>query len=448
MAVIAAPQTGQVGQPVRFSGAQSTSGVPITGYLWDFGDGSRSMGSDVDHSYDLAGSYVVLLTITDAEGRQAIARHAIAIQPSPQQPPSAVIAGPVTGKVGQSLTFDAAASQAGSAPINRYAWRFGDGGTSQGQIVNHTFNQPGVFQVVLDVVDANDQWDSASLQVTIASPTPPKAVIRAPSSARVGETLSFDGSGSSSGSSIVTYLWQFGDGGATDAVVAKYAYDAPDNYNVTLTIVDASGARDTATHALRVEAQLSSGPQAVITGPATVTAGQATSFSGKSSKSGASPIARYDWIVGGPGGRGSGSGVTFNYTFPSPGEYVVTLIVTDQAGLADADSVDVTVNGTRSGTMWLLEGSSPPITLMVGDDMATGSTGCNTYSVLYQSEGDSTAGSLDLSQVQQTGRACDPAAMSQEKQFLDQLQSVTGYAVKGDQLVLDGQLGRLTFTAR
>jgi PKD repeat protein len=250
--------------------------------------------------------------------------------------------------VGQSLSFDAASSQPGTAAITRYAWQFGDGATSAGMTVSHAFNQPGTYQVVLVVTDAKGLADDATLPVVIAAAAPPKAAIQAPARGQVGETLTFDASASTSGNPIVAYQWRFGDGGGTDAVVAKYAYSVADTYQVSLTIVDATGARDTATHSLLIERPAGgSGPSAAIAGPARAAAGQSATYSGAGSKPGDNPIHSYDWVVGGTGGRGSGSGPTFSYTFPAAGSYVVTLIVTDSAGRADSASLNVAVGRGR-----------------------------------------------------------------------------------------------------
>jgi PKD repeat protein len=344
VAVIEAPPVALVGQAVPFSGAGSASGTTIVDYAWAFGDGGRSRGSEVEHAFGAAGKYQVQLTVTDSAGRQGRATTSVQIQANPQRPPAAVLVGPPSGMVGQSLAFDASSSQAGTAAITRYAWQFGDGATSQGMTVAHTFTRPGTYQVVLVVTDASGLTDDASLQVVVAAPAPPKAVIKAPDKARVGDTLTFDGGASTSGSPIVAYQWRFGDGGGTDAVVAKYTYGKADTYQVTLTVVDGTGARDTATHTLLIEGPTGGGgPTAVIAGPDRSTVGRAVTYTGTGSRAGSSPIATYDWVVGGTGGRGAGSGPTFSYTFPAPGSYVVTLIVTDTAGLADSASLNVTV---------------------------------------------------------------------------------------------------------
>ena len=53
---------------MTFTGS-ATGGTQPYSYSWDFGDGTTASGQTVSHSYLLPGSYVVTLTITDANGQ-------------------------------------------------------------------------------------------------------------------------------------------------------------------------------------------------------------------------------------------------------------------------------------------------------------------------------------------------------------------------------------------
>ncbi len=59
-------------QPAFFNGTQSTPGVGhrIVSYRWSWGDGKApSSGSSVSHIFNAAGTYVVVLTVTDEVGQ-------------------------------------------------------------------------------------------------------------------------------------------------------------------------------------------------------------------------------------------------------------------------------------------------------------------------------------------------------------------------------------------
>jgi len=79
-AVINAPTEGQANQPITFDGSLSSSNVDITAYSWTFGDDTSAEGATVDHTYTAAGSYDVILTVTDANGQSASASFVLTIQ--------------------------------------------------------------------------------------------------------------------------------------------------------------------------------------------------------------------------------------------------------------------------------------------------------------------------------------------------------------------------------
>ena len=66
------PQNPLINERVNFNAAASTAapGRTIVSYDWDFGDGSFGTGQTVFHSFALARSYVVVLTVTDDSGKK------------------------------------------------------------------------------------------------------------------------------------------------------------------------------------------------------------------------------------------------------------------------------------------------------------------------------------------------------------------------------------------
>lgn len=77
-----------------------------------------------------------------------------------------------------------------------------------------------------------------------AQNVPPVAVARVSTNApQVGETVSFDASGSTdSDGQVVGYLWQFGDGRSSNQAVTTHAYTQPGTYTLSLTVTDDDGA--------------------------------------------------------------------------------------------------------------------------------------------------------------------------------------------------------------
>jgi PKD repeat protein len=68
---------------VTVSGETSTAtDGTIASYAWDFGDNSRGTGARAEHTYAIAGTYVITLEVTDQKGRSgSVTARAVAIGP-------------------------------------------------------------------------------------------------------------------------------------------------------------------------------------------------------------------------------------------------------------------------------------------------------------------------------------------------------------------------------
>jgi len=106
VAVIGGPQAGQVGDTLTYSGSDSQSGLSITRYDWDFGDGLTAQGVRVDHVYQNAGSYRVTLTVTDEAGQQGSTTLNVTIAsvaPPTETPAPEPTVGPTATPPGQEI---------------------------------------------------------------------------------------------------------------------------------------------------------------------------------------------------------------------------------------------------------------------------------------------------------------------------------------------------------
>lgn len=66
-----APSVGQAGELVNFQASTTSVESPVLCYRWDFGDGVRADGPDVNHAYTQARQYKVTVTATGLNGRTA-----------------------------------------------------------------------------------------------------------------------------------------------------------------------------------------------------------------------------------------------------------------------------------------------------------------------------------------------------------------------------------------
>lgn len=249
VAVISGPTGGRVGQVLDFSGANSrdTDGS-LTSYAWNFGDGTTASGVNASHSYAQAGTYEVSLTVTDNGGLTARSTVTVQVQANNQQPPVAVIEGPVTGIVGDVIRFDGRDSSDSDGRIVSHTWDFGDGASGEGRRVEHSYAAPGSYQVVLTVTD-NDGLTAQATQAVVIDELvqlelPPNVSLVAPTAGLVGEPLTFDASGSADpDGQIMDYTWNFGDGVIQSGllVTPTHNYKQPGVYTTTLTITDNQG---------------------------------------------------------------------------------------------------------------------------------------------------------------------------------------------------------------
>lgn len=150
-------------------------------YSFDFGDGANTTGNDAfaTHSYPLAGSYTVTMTVTDADDvANSDSATAVISVGSGQQTTAQLVVNPTTVEVGEPVMFDASASiPAEGATITSYHFDFGDGqsetrSVSQfGQaaaVAEHVYLQAGSFSPVVSVTDSQQVVKTSRVAVQVA----------------------------------------------------------------------------------------------------------------------------------------------------------------------------------------------------------------------------------------------------------------------------------------
>ena len=71
------------------AGGSSDPDGTIASYAWDFGDGSTGTGATATHTYAAAGTYTVMLTVTDDKGAGGTATRTVAVTQPADVPPTA-----------------------------------------------------------------------------------------------------------------------------------------------------------------------------------------------------------------------------------------------------------------------------------------------------------------------------------------------------------------------
>jgi PKD repeat protein len=176
--------------------------------------------------------------------------------------------------------------------------------------------------------------------------TPPTAVIATIPTDTTGIapfTVQFDASDSTDDRGIASYHWDFGDGSSGMGITANHTYDNHGIYIVTLTVTDFFGNEGFTN--ITITADEPEAPTAEITTVPTTVNGFVTGvfpfkvyFDAYKSTSEIG-IVSYYWEFG---DGDTGTGVTTNHTYNTPGTYIVYLTVTDENGYEAYDSVIVT----------------------------------------------------------------------------------------------------------
>ncbi|RLB37471.1 MAG: hypothetical protein DRH20_07690, partial [Deltaproteobacteria bacterium] len=320
------------GEPVSFDGSGSydqSPGGSVVSYAWDFGDGNTAAGAVVTHTYAAAGRYEVRLTVTDNDGNPCTAMASLDI--GPNQPPVALMGYSGVMATGQNLAFNGLSSYDPEGHALSYQWDFGDGHTASAPEADHAFSAEGDFTVSLTVTDDKGQSDTTTRMIHVISPTAiPLAHIAVSGEHVVGETLVFDGGGSTApaGRSIVSYEWDFGDGQSATGVQASHTYDQAGQYDASLRVTDDEGASSVAHLYVRIFATANHDPCLSVTYQSQGVTGKDVRFTA----SGTDPdgdLLTYTWDFG-DGQTGVGAAVSHSYN--TTGLYDVSVTASDGRG--------------------------------------------------------------------------------------------------------------------
>lgn len=152
----------------------STSSDPdgtVAAYSWNFGDNSAmSTLTKPSHTYALAGTYQVTLTVTDNKGAINSVTHPVTTATGVNQPPVAAFTSTTMNLV---ASFDGTTSSDPDGTVVSYSWDFGDhSGASTAVKPSHTYAAPGTYHVILTVTDNGGATNSVTKSVTVSAAAP------------------------------------------------------------------------------------------------------------------------------------------------------------------------------------------------------------------------------------------------------------------------------------
>jgi PKD repeat protein len=145
---------------------------------------------------------------------------------------------------GEAVAFDASVSYDADGSIAEYIWDLGDGTVLRGREVTHTYSAPGLYTVVLTVVDNIGLTGKRVELLDVAEPPnkPPVPVVTQRRSCFVGQLVGFSAHRSHDPEGrIASYRWSLGDGSTAEGVAVSHRYLSSGLYNVTLVVTDEEG---------------------------------------------------------------------------------------------------------------------------------------------------------------------------------------------------------------
>ncbi|HEY3722970.1 MAG TPA: PKD domain-containing protein [Acidimicrobiia bacterium] len=229
----------------------STSTDPdgvIASSVWDFGDGSFGTGANPTHTYQSAGTYTVLLTVTDNNGASTTASNPVDVfDAAPNVPPVASF----TSSVQLRTTTLTSTSTDSDGTIASSAWDFGDNTFGSGATNQHTYSAPGTYTVALTVTDNSGDTNTTSSDITIVNTGPTASF----TSSSQNLTASFTSTSTDPDGTIASAAWDFGDTTGGTGLTTSHTYGAAGSYNVTLTVTDSDGATNTTVQPIVITSQ-------------------------------------------------------------------------------------------------------------------------------------------------------------------------------------------------
>lgn len=166
----------------------------------------------------------------------------------------------------------------------------------------------------------------------------------------VNELIHFYDDSTDEDGEIIAWQWDFGDG--TYAIIPDptHAYSNDGTYDVTLTVIDNNGSKNSTTKQVNVVNL----PPVADAGPDQIVNETSVTFDGSESYDPDGTIISYIWYFG--DGK-SKAGVTVTHNYSEDGIYTAKLNVTDDDGAYDEDTCQVTVDTTDPKTNISVDGT-------------------------------------------------------------------------------------------
>jgi gliding motility-associated-like protein len=294
---------------VLVDSSYTSGGYPITGWIWDFGDGQTSTQQNPFHSYPASGNYDVSLIATSSIGCHDTLLKTIYVMPVPDAEFtfSNICNGSFLHLTDQSTIT--------SGSVNQWEWDFGDSAsveTTHNPI--HGYPIAGNYIVTLIATGSNNCVDTISHPLDVyPSPTASFSV----GDICLNSPASFIDHSVANAGNVASWHWDFGDNSFDNSQYPSHIFHSDGTQQVSLIIISDNGCTDTVENTLTVHPLPN--PQFTISDAC---AGDSTTFTNLSTISSGS-VHFWQWDFG--DGSLFSTDQQPRHLYPSTGIYQATL---------------------------------------------------------------------------------------------------------------------------
>jgi len=368
-----------VGPAVDFSAEDNCKGTPVafnnttvgtvTGFTWDFGDGSTSTQSNISHTYSTSATFQIMLTATNAAGCQNFSKKIIKIYSLPV--PDFSIGLPPFSCSNSATPFQNITPALTDSNITSWAWQFGDNvGTSSSQSPSYTYSAGNTYLVGLTAKSDKGCSVSVTKSISIAAgPVPDFSV----GPACLNQSAKFT---DLSSGGVQMRSWQIAST-AFNTPNPAYTFITPGDFLATLTVTTANSCSSFKTKTVNVPV-----PPALNFNSINLCAGQSAQFVDVT-PSQQDAIVGWNWNFAG----NSSTGNPADFSFNTSGTYTVKLMTTHSSGCKYILSKNVLVNTSpiANFTVTRDRGSAPLIVQFVNTSQFADSYTWNFYDKIVSS---------------------------------------------------------------
>jgi PKD repeat protein len=208
----------------------------IESWSWDFGDGNSSTNRYPVHTYDTEGTFYVSLTITTSNCADTYI-DSVFISEEPQEVCFADFIFEISLDDFRTINFSDQSQS--DQTIESWFWTFGDGSTSEDQNPTHVFSSDTIYPVTLQI-EAGDCIDSVTYIVpageTYFQGEDCFAAFSFEKLGPAGLTFQFWNASYFAGDSLLSSVWDFGDGNTSELQNPFYTFSDIGEYEVSLMI--------------------------------------------------------------------------------------------------------------------------------------------------------------------------------------------------------------------